>query len=158
MMERGVSVATAAGLLSAFGLVKVGAQLGGGILLDRIQTPRIALLFLAPVAAGVAIFALADGAPAMTAAALLFGLGEGAELGLLPFLVGRYFGMRRFGEVMGWLLAANIPVSGLANVAMGMLFDVTGDYGAGLVGLCCAVTVAVIATAALRPYRYAARK
>lgn len=152
--ERGVSAAAAAALLSGFGLVKVVAQLGGGWLLDRLQTPRIALLFLGPVVAGAFVFATATGPAAMAAGALLFGLGEGAELGLLPYMLGRYVGLRRFGEVMGWLMAANILASGLANVAMGALFDLTGSYQTGLMLICGTVTLAVVAAALLGPYRF----
>lgn len=71
--ERGVSAVTAAALLSGFGLVKVAAQLGGGWLLDRLQTPRIALLFLTPVVAGAFVFATATGPVAMAVGALLLG-------------------------------------------------------------------------------------
>lgn len=152
--ERGVSASAAAALLSGFGLVKVAAQFGGGWLLDRFQSPRIALIFLGPVVAGALVFAIGDGPAAMVIGALLFGLGEGAELGLLPYMLGRYVGLRRFGEVMGWLMAANILASGLANVAMGALFDLTGSYRAGLYLICGAVILAFGAAALLRPYRF----
>lgn len=155
--ERGVSPGTAAALLSGFGLVKVAAQLGGGWLLDRLQTPRIALLLLGPVVAGALVFAVGAGPGAMLIGALLFGLGEGAELGVLPYMLGRYVGLRRYGEVMGWLMAANILASGLANVAMGALFDLTGNYRTGLLLICGAVLLGFAAAGLLGPYRFRAR-
>jgi len=153
--ERGVAIGLATALLSAFGIVKIAAQIGGGVLLDRIQSPRLALLILVPVLTAAAAFAFGSGPPSIVVAALLFGLGEGAELGLIPYLLGRYFGLRRFGEIAGWMAAASIISAGLGNVGMGRLFDLTGDYQFGLY---CAVGYAALAMAAaagLGPYRYA---
>lgn len=155
--ERGVSATMAAGLLSGFGLVKVVAQLGGGWLMDRLQTPRIALVVLAPIVGGALVFALGAGPAAMVVGALLFGLGEGAELCLLPYMLGRYVGLRCYGEVMGWLMAANILASGLANVAMGALFDLTGSYRIGLLLVCGAVFLGFVAAGLLGRYRFHVR-
>lgn len=153
-IERGVSVTLATLLLSAFGMIKIAGQVGGGVLLDRIQTPRTALLILTPLTVAAATFALGAGAQPMIIAALLFGLGEGAELGLVPYLASRYFGLKRFGEIAGWLTAASIISAGLGNLTMGRLFDATGGYQMGLYCAAgCAIAV-FLAASALGPYRF----
>jgi len=154
-VEQGVSLAVATGLLSAFGLIKVAAQFAGGVLLDNVQSPKMALVILTPVVLGVALFAFGSGLPALTTASVLFGLGEGAELGLVPYLISRYFGLRRFGEVLGYLSAAFILSSGLSNVLMGWFFDLTGNYRTGLTLATGAVALAAVAASALGPYRFA---
>lgn len=154
LVDRGLTVTAAAGLLSAVGLVKVVGQLGGGWLLDRVQTPRMAPLIIAPVALGVATFAFGTGWAPLAAGSFLFGLGEGAELGLLSYLVSRYFGLRRFGEVLGWLVAISIFINGSSNVLMGALFDMTSSYQKGLYLLTSSLAIALLAAACLGPYRY----
>lgn len=153
--ERGVSIGLATALLSGFGLIKVFAQLGGGILLDRFQTPKLAMMILVPVFISACAYALAQGPTMVITAALLFGLGEGAELGLLPYLISRYFGVARFAEIYGYFAAAAIISGGLGNVTMGRIYDVTGGYGSGLGVGAALLLLAIAAAAFLGPYRFA---
>ena len=153
-VERGVSIEVATLLLSSFGLVKVLAQVGGGALLDRIQTPKLAALILFPAFLAATAYAFASGPRLVVPAALLFGLGEGAELGLLPYLVSRYFGVRRIAEIFGYVAAASIISAGLGNVAMGSIFDATHSYRFGLfIGAGC-LLLAVLCAIGLGPYRF----
>ena len=77
-------------------------------MLDRFQTPRLAFLFLVPVCLGILAFAATDNTRIIVLGAVLFGLGEGAENALLPYLAGRYFGLPRLAEVFGYFAAAAI--------------------------------------------------
>jgi MFS family permease len=151
---RGMSITLATVLLSSFGLLKMFAQVGGGLLLDRIQTPRVALIFLLPVAVGIIIIAAAHDPSFVVVGAVLFGLGEGAENALLPYLVGRYFGVGRLAEIFGYVAMALIISSSTGLVVMGRIFDVTGGYGAGLWVNTASIVIAIFAAASLGAYRY----
>jgi len=151
---RGMSITLATLLLSSFGLLKAVAQVGGGLLLDRIQTPRVALIFFVPITLGILLIAAAPAPSVMVAGAVLFGLGEGAENALLPYLVSRYFGVGRLAEIFGYVAAALIVSSSIGLVVMGKIFDVTGGYAAGLWVSTGFIVIALLAAAGLGAYRY----
>jgi hypothetical protein len=47
---------------------------------------------------------------------------------LVAFLLSRYFGMRAFGEIYGYLFALFMLGAGAGPFAMGVSYDVTGSY------------------------------
>jgi MFS family permease len=151
---RGMSITLATLLLSSFGLLKAFAQVGGGLLLDKIQTPRVALIFFVPITLGILLIAAAPNASVVVVGAVLFGIGEGAENALLPYLVSRYFGVGRLAEIFGYVAAALIVSSSTGLVVLGKIFDVTGSYAAGLWVSTGFIVIALIATASLGAYRY----
>jgi MFS family permease len=151
---RGMSIGLATGLLSSFGLLKALAQVGGGFLLDRIQTPRVALIFFVPITLGIFLIAAAPTPSVVVVGAVLFGLGEGAENALLPYLVSRYFGVGRLAEIFGYVAAALIVSSSIGLVVLGKIFDVTGGYAAGLWVVTGFIVIALLAATGLGAYRY----
>jgi MFS family permease len=151
---RGMSITLATLLLSSFGLLKAFAQVGGGVLLDKIQTPRVALIFFVPITLGIVLIATATAPSVVVVGAVLFGLGEGAENALLPYLVSRYFGVDRVAEVFGYVAAALIVSSSIGLVVMGKIFDVTGGYATGLWVSAGAIVIALLAAASLGAYRF----
>jgi nitrate/nitrite transporter NarK len=88
------------------------------------------------------------------AAAILVGLGVGAETDLMPYVVSRYFGLRAFGEILGYVLTA----WGLGGVidpfVMGVGFDATGSYSGVLLAFVVTTMVAAGLMARLGPYRF----
>jgi MFS family permease len=151
---RGMSITLATLLLSSFGLLKAFAQVGGGLLLDKIQTPRVALIFFVPITLGILLIAAAPGPSVVVVGAVLFGLGEGAENALLPYLVSRYFGIGRLAEIFGYVAAALIVSSSTGLVVLGKIFDVTGSYAVGLWVSTGFIVIALLAAGSLGAYRY----
>jgi cyanate permease len=70
------------------------------------------------------------------------GVGLGAEVDLIAFLLSRYFGMRAFGEIYGYLFALFMLGAGGGPFAMGLSFDVTGSYQFMLAAFAIALLVA----------------
>ena len=72
----------------------------------------------------------------------------------MPYVVSRDFGLRAFGEILGWVLMA----WGLGGVVgpflMGVGFDSTGSYSAVLAAFIGATVVAAGLMARLGPYRF----
>lgn len=151
---RGMSIALATFLLSGFGLLKALAQVGGGFMLDRLQTPRVALIFFVPITLGIILITVAPAPSVVVVGAVLFGLGEGAENALLPYLVSRYFGVGRVAEIFGYVAAALIVSSSIGLVVMGKIFDVNGGYAVGLWVSTGFIVIALLAAASLGAYRY----
>ena len=85
-------------------------------------------LFSLGVALGVAVLTTAHSLWLACVAALLVGLGIGAEVDIIGYLTTRYFGLRSFGEIFGWIWAVFSVSGGLGAYLMGVGFDETGSY------------------------------
>ena len=148
LKDRGMTPASAALASSLFGAAGMVGRLGIGYLLDMLPAERIPAIAFSVVAAG--IFLLFAGAPGASAyaAAMLIGFGYGSESATIPYLVGRYFGLRSFGEIYSYLFIT-VPLGGaLGPLLMGAAFDRNGSYQLAL--LFCGVATAVAALALLR--------
>jgi MFS family permease len=123
-----------------------------GYLLDLLPAERAPSIAFGVVAAGIfLLFAGATG-PSAYLAATLIGFGYGSESATIPYLVGRYFGLRSFGEIYSYLFVT-VPLGGaLGPVLMGAGFDRTGSYRLAL--LFCGVATVVAALAMLRLSSY----
>jgi hypothetical protein len=89
---------------------------------------------------------------------VLVGLGIGAEVDIIAYLTSRYFGMRSYGTIFGWIWAVFGVSGGLGAYLMGFGFDKTGSYVAPLIGFFCAAVLATLLIASLGPYRYRAAR
>ena len=132
--RHGVSPAGAANLLGVLGGAVVAGRLGAGVLLDRFWGPGVCFpLLLLPVAACWLLMGTTSSLAGLTLAVALLGLATGAEGDLLAYLASRYFGLRSFGQIAGFLY---VPL-GLAHAASPLLYatsrDATGSYDMMLV-------------------------
>ena len=148
LKDRGMTAASAALASSLFGLAGIVGRLGIGYLLDKLPAERVPAIAFSVVAAGIfLLFAGATGASAY-AAAMLIGFGYGSESATIPYLVGRYFGLRSFGEIYSYLFIT-VPLGGaLGPLLMGAAFDRNGSYQLAL--LFCGVATVVAALVLLR--------
>jgi MFS family permease len=62
------------------------------------------------------------------AAAILVGLGIGAESDAVPFPLTHYFGLARFSELYGYTWCFYAVAGALGPLVMGRMFDRTGSY------------------------------
>ncbi len=157
LMDRGMPAATAAPLLATVGLATIVGRLVSGYLLDRIFAPNVAAaIFLLLVGiVGIAILFGGSVAPIYVhVAAICIGFSLGAEVDIIGFLVGRYFGLRRYGQIYGYMFAAFTIGSGLGPFIMGLSFDQTGGYEASLAGFAIALLAASFLIARLGEYKY----
>jgi predicted MFS family arabinose efflux permease len=158
LTDRGVPAATAAPMLVAVGLSAIGGRLLSGYLLDRFFALYLAaLIFLLPLV-GTGLLLVNVTAPfAILGAAICFGLGLGAEVDIIGYLTGRYFGFRRYGTIYGYIFAVFTIGSGLGPYVMGVSFDVTASYTAALGAFACALLISSVLIALMGPYRYPVR-
>ena len=87
------------------------------------------------------------------AAAFLVGLGMGAEGDIIAYLIGRYFGLRAFGEIYGCAFGAFTLGGVVGPLLMGKAFDSTGSYSLGLSVFVVASVIAAGLMTRLGPYR-----
>lgn len=116
-----------------------------GYLIDRIFAPRVALVVFLLSAAGMAVLSTGNAAGFAIPAALLLGLSMGAEIDLLAYLAGRYFGLKSFAVIYGLLFSAFLAGTALGPWAYGAAYDADGSYAAMLlVGAGCCALAALI--------------
>jgi MFS family permease len=153
LTDRGLSAQSAAFAASLFGGALLVGRVGAGYLLDRFFAPYVAACFFCGPTLG--IFLLWSGVAGGLAfvAAVLVGLGLGAEVDLIAYLVSRYFGLRAFGEIYGYVFAVFALGGGIGPLLMGGGFDATGSYSLVLGGFAVVTLTATGLMTRLGPYR-----
>ena len=138
LAERGVGLALATTVVGVFALATALWQVGSGMLLDKVSSPRIvAPMYLASVA-GLTAIELGSNTAAWLVGGALLGVGLGTQYGAMPMLVARYFGLRRFGVIIGVMYSVIIIAQGITPVLLDHSFDMLGSYRYALsvIGLC----------------------
>jgi MFS family permease len=153
LKDRGMSAANAALAISLLGGANLLGRVLTGYLLDRVFAASVAFFFFCGAAVG--IFMLLMGATGGLAfvAALLVGLGMGAEGDIMAYIVGRYFGLLAFGEIYGYVLAIYTLGAMLGPVIMGLSFDLNGDYKIAMTGFVAVTLLGAALMTQLGPYR-----
>jgi MFS family permease len=157
LSDRGISPQAAALGSSLVGAAVLLGRVATGYLLDRLFAPHVASIFFGGTALGIGLLWLGT-TPVAFAGSFLVGLGLGAEVDLIAFLVSRYFGLRAFGRVYSSAFAAFALAGALGPLIMGASFDRTGSYRVALVTLLAAATAAATLMTRLGPYRYRASR
>jgi MFS family permease len=114
----------------------------------------MALVICLGAALGIAPLWTGGAGKLALAGAFLVGLGMGAEVDILAFLMSRYFGLRSLGATVGFAFAAFVIAGGLGPLVMGFAFDRTGSYRVPLAALGAAAIVAAVLVTRLGPYRF----
>ncbi len=154
-IDRGVPAGAAARLLAAMGLATILGRLLSGYLLDRLFAPYVAAAtFLVPLIGVSVLWSGTSTFSYLVCTAVCFGLSLGAEVDIIGFLIGRYFGLRSYGQVYGYVFAAFTIGSGLGPFLMGLSFDRTGNYMASLAAFSGALVLAAWLISRLGEYRF----
>lgn len=153
LTDRGLSAQSAALTASLAGGAALIGRVGIGYLLDRFFAPYVAVWFFCGFALG--LFLLWSGAVGglVFVAVMLVGLGVGAELDVMPYVVSRYFGLRAFGEIYSYAFAIFTLGGVVGPPLMGAGFDATGSYSLVLGTFIIAALTAAGLMCGLGPYR-----
>jgi sugar phosphate permease len=132
LIERGLSPAAAATIVSTFSLVSALAGLAFGLFARRIGV-RASLATAATFLGVSAVLMLVIATPVQGyLAACAFGLGIGGMLTVLPIAWADYFGRQSFGAIRGAALTVQVTAQASGPLLSGVLRDLTGDYTASL--------------------------
>jgi len=147
LVERGVPAERASFIMSLLGVSMIGARLVFGHLFDRVRAQWLTA-FIAAISATAFILLAALGSPlAIMIAAVLIGIGFGAEGDALSYLTSRAFGMRDFGTIFGFMFLAFTTGGSLGPVVFALLKSRSGNYQSALwlaAGACVLATVLVL--------------
>jgi OFA family oxalate/formate antiporter-like MFS transporter len=123
-------------------------KIGIGWLLDRLWAPAV----VAPIlfVAGLSILLLTP-SEASTLAAFVCAAGIALTISAItdvtPFIISRYFGLRHFSFLFGFILAAYGIGGGISASAYGRVFDLYGSYRIALI----ASTIFIVVSALIIP-------
>lgn len=128
VVDRGFSVATGTAVVSLFALIGSTWQIATGRLLDRSTRPWVVIPMYLMAVAGLALIEFGAVPAALMLGGVLLGVGLGAQYGTLPYLIGRYFGLRAFGTILGAMYSAVIAAQGITPVLLDAAYDAQGSY------------------------------
>ncbi|MEO5598539.1 MAG: MFS transporter [Novosphingobium sp.] len=135
LVSKGVPPGNSAALVGLVGLAALGGTFITGALVDRIWAPGVACLFTLLAALGCLLLGLPGGGmPAAMAAIVLIGIGQGAEIDVVAFIIARWFGMERYSTIYGLSVFAIAMLVALGGSLVGIIYDRTGSYNAVLIG------------------------
>ncbi|HWE73365.1 MAG TPA: MFS transporter [Stellaceae bacterium] len=159
MTDRGYSPTVATSVLSSAGAALIAGRLASGYCLDRFSGPVVATVFFLMAGCGIALLASGvGGLPMAFVGTILCGLGLGADGDLLPYFVSRYFGLKSFGTIYGFMIGIFSLGNGVGPFLMGLSFDKTGSYVTAAIGfevlllICCGIALS------LGPYAFPGRR
>lgn len=156
LTDRGLAVGAATAILSASGIAGIISRVLCGYLMDKIFAPYVGIGFLLLPMLGVALFASGLGGYAPLLGMICVGAGLGAEIDLMSFLIGRYFGLRAFGALHGLMFTGFLLGQAGGASVLGWSQQLLGSYLPGFALLEILFVLGCILLALLGPYRYPA--
>ncbi len=154
LTDRGVPGDTAELALSAGGIALILGRLIAGYLLDLVFGPYVALFYFSLPLVGIVILLAHPSIALSVMAGIMIGSSIGAEVDLIAYLQARYFGLRQFGEIYGYLLAIFVIGAGLGPVLLGYVYTHFGSYFLGLIGLCVCLVCSCVAMTTFPAYSF----
>jgi MFS family permease len=152
--DKGMNMTTATLIYSAYSLTNVLGHALSGLLLDRINSPRVGIFgYLSGLVSLVLLYST-NSLPGLAVAAVLLGLAFGAEVSLAAYWVARYWGLRSYAEIYGSLYAAVSAGAAVGPWLMGAAFERHGSYHSALGLFILCLACCGVLTWLLRPYRY----
>lgn len=132
LIERGLSPTMAATVVSLFSVGSGVASLLFGMISRRIPVRHRLSLVGFLLGAGSALLLGAQSLQTALPAAMVFGLGVGGLLSMLPLAWADYFGRSSFGAIRGIALSIQVLSQAAGPLVSGILRDHTGGYETSL--------------------------
>jgi MFS family permease len=154
LTDMGIDPTVASGMMAIMVFFTIPSRFLAGFLGDRVKIDHLrfflAGLFLL-VAVGIAAFLLNQTTAMIYVFLILFGLGSGAGIVVRIIILGRYFGRKAFGTIHGTANMFAAPISFLAPVYSGWIYDTTGSYRIALITFAALAAFATFFICLVRP-------
>ncbi len=125
---RGFAPQLGIAVLSATGLTSILGRVVSGFFLDRINSPRVSLIFfVAPLVATLIL--QHGGSPSIIIlGGIVLGLGLGAEAEIVSYFISRYFGLRALAEIYSYTYGIFVIGAGMGPFIFGASYDTNHSY------------------------------
>lgn len=131
LTDMGITRTTASSMMQMMVFFTIPSRFFGGIIADRVRKNRLQFLlvgtFLLQVI-GISTFLLNQNIASIYVWLICHGLSSGTVTPVIILILGRYFGRKAFGSILGTMLACTAPLGLLAPVYCGWVHDITGSY------------------------------
>lgn len=154
LTDRGIKIGAAVAAMSASGAALIVARIIAGWVLDRIHAAYVVIFFLLCPMAGIAILGFRVGGHGPLIGAILLGMGIGAEIDLIAYILSRYFGIRAFGSLHGLAFCFVQLAGGTGGALMGWCYQLAHSYRTGVIINEVLLVIATIIMASQGPYIY----
>jgi MFS family permease len=128
LTDRGVSAAGAAWSVAVIGATGLVGRLLTGLFLDRFFGPRVSQIMLLMTVLGIVLLSVANSLTAGLIAAGFIGFSMGSEGDITPYLLGRYFGLKRFSTLYALTWTTYAVGGATGPILVGRVFDTLGSY------------------------------
>ncbi len=128
LTDRGVSTQGAAYAVSIIGATGIIGRVLTGIFLDRFFGPRVSQMMLLMTVIGIVLLSVAHTLTAGLVAASLIGFSMGSEGDITPYLLSRYFGLKRLSTLYAMTWTAYAIGGATGPLVVGHIFDSMGSY------------------------------
>lgn len=147
----GTAPVPAAGLVGVVGAASVVGRLALAPVADRVGALRTYRLCFLAVGLSFVPWLAWGGYPSLVAHAVVFGVGYGGFVALLPGVLAERFGLAGLGSLMGVLYTSNVLGAGIGPLGAGLLVEDHGYWPAGAAGLACGLAGTLLLTRVRRP-------
>ena len=131
LTDMGITRTTASSMMQMMVFLTIPSRFFGGIIADRIRKGRLKFLLVGTFwlqVIGISIYLLNQNVVSVYAWLVCYGLSSGTITPVVLLILGRYFGRKAFGSILGSVLAFTAPLGLLAPVYCGWVHDTTGNY------------------------------
>lgn len=128
LTDRGISAQSAAYAVSAVGATGLIGRLLTGVFLDRFFGPRVSQMMMLMTVGGIALLSIAHTLSAGMIAACLIGFSMGSEGDITPYLLSRYFGLKRMSTLYALTWTTYAVGGATGPLIVGKIFDTLGSY------------------------------
>jgi sugar phosphate permease len=160
LVDRGFRLQTIGNIDSLAIIAGIPGVLLAGYVMDKIQSPKIAVPFhlLTALAAFLLMIVTPThgGQPLLLAARCMFTFAFTASLPLSGYMMTRFFGLRAYAAIYGLMAGAPAFGAAVAPVVVGRIFDVTHSYRIGYEAWAAAALAAALVFLILPRYRFSA--
>lgn len=153
LTDRGLDTSFATFLMSMMVFFALPSRFLCSVVADRLPVNRLHLLLAAALFLnflGIGSFLLFRNTPSMYVLLVFYGLSMGAATPLLILVLGRYFGRKAFGSILGTTLAVFSPLALISPVYCGWIYDTSGSYITVFITFIIASAVATLVVLTMR--------
>jgi len=153
LTDIGIDEVSAGGMMGLMIFFSAPSRFFGGIIVDRIRKNRLYLLlagaFMLQVI-GLSTYLWYQSLAAVYVLLICHGLSTGVVTLVVILLLGRFFGRKAFGAILGTAVALLTPMSLLSPVFYGWVYDTTGSYNSAFIVALVLAGLAVVTTLFIR--------
>jgi cyanate permease len=151
LIDRGVPVSAAAGVISFTVVVTGVTGLAWGFIVERLHVRYCAALAIIFKSLGIVVLVYADSIGWSILFGLLYGVGLGGSRLFSNLLFADYFGRKSLGAILGFVRPFHLVVDIAGPILASLAFDLTGSYSPALLFFLGAEAIALFSMAMAKP-------